>query len=468
MTISNIAYDFKAGEISSEAGSVCLAQYVDQIKLAEKLEKVLGKKPSKAKRGNPIKHSRGEKAFHHVFGLMQGYRNPAEMDRVKNDPVVTKLIGQRPSASGLSRLLTNFKEKDLEGLRELNRNVLERYLKMRVDQNGGEKLDVLHFGDDSTKIETYGKQEGSAYIHHYQTTGYHPDLITDHELRLILSCVLRDGNTYSSKGSEHKLEEALSWLRQFYKKIVFRADSAYAKPEIFDVLNDEELNEEVQIEYYIKAKTYRSWLRNTEVMVEYAGQKMHILETPREFFEERDEKTGELKLVDRFVSFSHQCNTWKKPETIVARVRWQDQEQQTLRAEDSKDIEMILVTSDKRGEEAFQEYGKRGKEEQIIEEVKNDSFAKTLSHREHLNNACELQLKILAHNVMQILRLEGLKGTGYAKCRTTTLRRLLVQVGGKVVRHGRQLLLKLSSCFAYQRWFELVMGRIPLLSFRLC
>ena len=467
-TLSNIPFNFKAGEISSDARSLCLSQFSEQIGLLSALENVLGSKPERTRPGAPVQYSPGELAFHYIFGLMQGYQNPSEMDRAKDDPVLGELTGKTPSQASFSRFLTNLTEPDEQQLRGLNQQVLEQYLKMKVEQNEGRKLPVLNISNDSTKVETYGKQEGSAYIHHYRTNGYHPDLLTDDDFRIVLSCLLRNGNTYSSTGSEEQLKAALAWLSEYYELIVFRADSAYGKPEILNVLNDEGIVEKVKIEYFIKAKTYRSWVREADVFVEHEGEQVHILKAPRDYFEEMDEKTGESRLADRFVSFSQQCDSWDNPEQIVARVRYQDSDQEALLPEDNKDIEMIIVRSEKRGEEAFTEYGKRGMQEQIIEEFKNESFAGTLSHREKEQNAAELQLKVLAHNLMQILRLEGLKNTVYARCRTATMRYLLVKIGGKIVRHGRTMLLKLSSCFAYRRWFELVMDRIPLIRFQMC
>ncbi len=120
MTISNISYNFKAGEISSEAGSLCLAKYINHIGLKESLEGILGGNPEQQGAGAPVQYSRGELASHYVLGIMQGYQTPAEMDRAKDDPVMRELTGQKPSASGFSRLLTSFGTDDLQELRNIN------------------------------------------------------------------------------------------------------------------------------------------------------------------------------------------------------------------------------------------------------------------------------------------------------------------------------------------------------------
>ena len=39
---------------------------------------------------------------------------------------------------------------------------------------------------DSTKTDTYGNQEGSSWIHHYQQTGYHPFVVNEYNTGALL------------------------------------------------------------------------------------------------------------------------------------------------------------------------------------------------------------------------------------------------------------------------------------------
>lgn len=470
MIIHNIDFDFKGKKMSNDAGSISIDKYLGQIKLEQSLETVFPKAPkSPSRRGRKVEHPKHQVLFQQIKSYMKGYGNPTEMSRTKNDPMHNLVQIPMPSQPTFSRIHTNYTKEDCEILKGLNKELIQNYLKELVRQKGGEKLEILEISDDSSKIITNGNQEGSAYISHYKVVGYHPDFITEDGMRLIMEGVLRNGNVYSSKGSELLLQEVIELLAPFTKKIVFRGDSAYAKPEILNKLRNPE---GLEIEYYIKEKTYWSWLEKAKIEIKYHGKKYHPLELPKSYFEETD-NNGQKRHKLRYFVFEHQCDTWKNPEKIVVQMKYKKEgEQKLLIKHMDKDIELLITNADTKderdGKMAFKEYGKRGKQEQIIEEFKNDSHGKTLSHEKKVQNACDFFLKIIAHNLMQIMRLETLKGTKYAKCRIDTMRRLFVNVGGSIIRKGGKFLIHLAESFAYKKWYRIVMERIPLIKFRLC
>jgi len=463
--LSKIKYEFNAKNISHDAGALSLYSYTEQIGLKEAVKTSFDEDREESKAGPKIQHTKGDVINEMIMGYMKGYANPTEMSRTINDPVIETLTNKKiPSQATFSRVNTSFNKKDEAKLKAFSKKMIQDYLESCVRKNNGEKLEVVNLSDDSTKIQTYGNQEGGEYISHYRVVGYHPDLITEDGMKLIMTGILREGQVYSSNGSELLIKEVIDFMKPYTKKIIFRADSAYGKPEILEVLNDDD----IEIEYFIKAKTYKSWFRNCDLKITFKDQEYHPLELPKEYFEEVNDK-GEKKLKPKYFEFMHQVKTWKKAEKIIIKVTYREQEQATLLEEMNKDIEMLITNASlEKGEDYFKEYGKRGKQEQIIEEFKNDSFGGNLSCKEKVQNSCVFFLKIIAHNLMQILRLETLYGTKYANCRTTTLRQILVKIGGKIIKHSRQLWINLSRSFPYQKWYQIVMERIPIIQFSLC
>ena len=463
---TKIKYKFNAKNISHDAGALSIYSYAEQIGLKETIKTSFDKNGGDSKAGPKIQHTRGDVINEMIMGYMKGYANPTEISRTVNDPVIETLTNRKiPSQSTFSRIMTSFNREDEKKLKAFNKKMIQKYLEICVRKNNGEKLEVVHLSDDSTKIQTYGNQEGGEYISHYGVVGYHPDLVTEDRMKLIMTGILRKGQVYSSNGSELLIKEVIDFIKPYTKKIIFRADSAYGKPDILKILND---YDDIEIEYFIKAKTYRSWLRKSDLQITYNGKEYHPLELPKEYFEETNDK-GDKKLKPKYFEFMHKVKTWDTEEKIITKVTYRETEQTTLLEEINKDIEMLIVNSDlEKGEDNFKEYGKRGKQEQIIEEFKNDSFGGNLSCKEKVQNSSVFHLKIIAHNLMQILRLETLHGTKYANCRTATLRQILVKIGGKIVSHSRQLWIKLSSSFPYQKWYQIVMERIPIIEFRLC
>ena len=127
---------------------------------------------------------------------------------------------------------------NLAGLAALNRELVAK----------GEAIDsprrvVLDM--DSTEIPVYGQQEQSAYNGHFESTCYHPLLLFNGEGDC-LAAKLRPGNVHSAEAGEELLLPEIERQQALGKEVVFRADAAFAKPEIYEAL------EERQVKYAIR------------------------------------------------------------------------------------------------------------------------------------------------------------------------------------------------------------------------
>ena len=463
-SIHKIGYNFNGKNISSDAGSLSLARYTQKIGLKESL-KSLDRDIDIKKRGPKYRYFKSEVCYQEIIWYMKWYSTTTDISKTIKDPIITEVLEEEiPSQSTFSRTNTGFTKTDEINLNKINKNIIDNYFWNLVEKNNGNKIEKIDISDDSTKIQTYGNQKGAEYIHHYGLVWYHPDLITEDSKRLIFTWILRDGNTYSSKGSENWLWETIENIKNYTKKIVFRWDSAYGNAQILNMLNKKQ--KKIEIEYFIKAKTYKSWLRNADINVGYKWKLYHPLELPKEYFEEIDEN-GKKIYKKRYFEFEYKVNTWKQKEKIVAQIRYRKEEKRTLFEEQNKDVELLIVKSKLTWEESFKEYWKRGKQEQIIEEFKNECFGKNLSLQWKTQNSCVFLMKIISYNLMQILRLETLYDTRFEKCRVNTMRKLLVRIWWRIVKHWRKTIVKLSSSFAYKKRFELVMERINSLTFSL-
>ncbi len=441
-------------------------KYLAKIHLEKSLNWLFEKKVDKTKRWPKLQYSKWDLIFQTIRGFMQWYANPTELVRTINDPLNTCVSWVSiASQATFSRFICWIKEKDVTKLKWVQRILIIKYLETLVKKNKWEKIESIDVSDDSTKVITYGNQEWSEYISHYNVVWYHPDLITEDETRLIMSWVLRNWAVYSSNWSELLLQEIIDLVKPYVKKIIFRADSAYANPKILNVLDIEWL----ELEVYIKAKTYQWRLLNNEKRIEFKWINYHILDLPKEYFEEKNEDWM-LKLVSKYFTINHKCDSRKKEEIIVCKVNRRELEWKwkSLFAFVNKDVEMLIVRWENRWELAFKEYGKRWKQEQIMDEFKNDMFAKNLSHAKKIQNECEFFLKVIAHNLMQILRLETLEWTKYANCRTRTFRMMAFRIWGKIVKHARGITIKLAETFPFQKRFRIIMERIPWIQFSLC
>jgi hypothetical protein len=89
---------------------------------------------------------------------------------------------------------------------------------------------------DSSESPTHGEQEGSVWNGHFGCTCYHP-LFLFNQFGDLERCLLRPGNAHSAEGWRLVLEPVVGRYREL--DLYFRADAAFAKPEIYELLEAE-------------------------------------------------------------------------------------------------------------------------------------------------------------------------------------------------------------------------------------
>jgi hypothetical protein len=90
---------------------------------------------------------------------------------------------------------------------------------------------------DSTEIPVHGQQELSAYNGHFESTCYHPLLLFNGEGDCS-GAKLRPGNMHSAERWEELLLPEVERQQELGKDVVFRADAASAKPEIYEAMEE--------------------------------------------------------------------------------------------------------------------------------------------------------------------------------------------------------------------------------------
>jgi hypothetical protein len=105
---------------------------------------------------------------------------------------------------------------------------------------------------DWTETAAYGEQESSAYNGHFGSTCYHPLLLFNREGDC-LAAKLRPGNVHSAEGWEDMLLPEIDRQQKAGKEVVFRSDAAFAKPEIYEAL------EERGVKYGIRIPAMTAW-----------------------------------------------------------------------------------------------------------------------------------------------------------------------------------------------------------------
>ncbi len=180
-----------------------------------------------------------------------------------------------------TELLTQ--DENLAGLAAINRDLIARAEAMDSPQRV--VLDM-----DSTEIPVYGQQEQSAYNGHFESSCYHPLLLFNREGDC-LAAKLRPGNVHSAEDWEELLLPEIERQQKLGKEVVFRADAAFAKPEIYEAL------EEREVKYAIRIPANDSLQRDIEELL-----------------------TRPVGRPRRPKGFLYQAASWKTARRVVAKV----------------------------------------------------------------------------------------------------------------------------------------------------
>ena len=233
-----------------------------------------------------------------IYRRLAGYEDINDAERLSQDPTF-RLIGsekiwERGAAltsrvhSFETELLTQ--DENLAGLAAINRALLARVEAMESSQRV--VLDI-----NSTEIPVYGQQEQSAYNGHFETTCYHPLLLFNREADC-QAARLRPGNVHSAEDWDEVLLPEVDRQQKQGKDVVVRADAAFAKPELYEAL------EERGVKYAIRIPSNDTLEQAVaELLTRSVGRPSH-------------------KPVVRYKRFRYQAASWTMARRVVAKVEF--------------------------------------------------------------------------------------------------------------------------------------------------
>ncbi len=401
--------EFHGSDISSDGGLLPYRELDDALGLTELGGVVL----SETRHGKNIRHLLVGLLRQSVFGRLAGYEDVNDAERLSQDPVMRAIVDrkgldrQAASTSQMGRFETEWLAADdnLAAVTDLSGAWIGRVHERKLP-----KIIVLDM--DSSESPTYGDQEGSAYNGHFGCTCYHP-LFCFNQFGDLERCLLRPGNVHSAEDWRAVLEPVVERYRKRDLRRYFRADAAFAKPEIYESL---------EAEGYL----YAIRLPTNPILQESIS---HLLSRPV------GRPPNHVQVFH--ASFSYQAGTWDKARRVVAKVEWHP-------GELCPRVGFIVSNLSRSAERVTRFYNQRGTAEQYIKEGKNAINWTRLSCHSFRNNAVRFQLRALAYNLGNFLRTLALP-KDVEHWSLTTLREKLIKIGAKVVRHGRYITFQLAE-----------------------
>lgn len=416
--------EFHGARITSDAGLLVFRELDEALGLTKKAPNYL----RDSRGGRNVQHELVPLLRQSVYSRLAGYEDTNDAEKLARDPAMQAVVGRRAlekqaaSTNTVNRFETEVlvSEENLRGLRQLNAGWVDQAVVHTRHQRI--ILDI-----DSSDSPLYGEQEGAAYNGHFGCVCYHP-LFCFNQFGDCEGAMLRPGNVHSAECWREVLEPIVDRYQKREGRLLFRADAAFAKPEVYEYLEPRDIG-------------YAIRLPANEVLQEHIK---HLLKRP----------VGRppQKPIVWYHDFRYQAGSWDHPRRVVAKVEWH-------LGELFPRLGFIVTNLSAKPKGVVRFYNGRGTAEQWIKEGKYALNWTRLSCHRFVANQVRLQLFILAYNLGNFMRRLGLPRA----IRDWSLRSLqvkLIKMGGRMVHHARRIIFQLAEVAIPEELFAALLGRI--------
>src|SRR6266849_8024298 len=240
---SSLKVDFQGSRVTSDGGLLLVRELDQRLGLSE----LIGEHLTDDRRGKNTQLPLADLLRQSIYSRLAGYEDVNDAERLAQDPTFRLMGSERiwERGAALTSRLQSFEtelltqEGNLAGLASINRELIAKAETIHSPQRV--VLDM-----DSTDILVYGQQENSAYNGHFESTCYHPLLLFNREGDC-LAAKLRPGNVHSAEDWEELLLPEIKRQQALGKEVVFRADAAFAKPELYEALEERDVKYAIRL-----------------------------------------------------------------------------------------------------------------------------------------------------------------------------------------------------------------------------
>jgi len=417
--------DFKGGRISSDTGLLAVRALEAKLGWTAEAASVL----SDPRDPDRTRHGLLALLRQRVFGIVAGYEDCNDHDRMRQDPVLKLTCGQSPAGGPLASQPTLSRlENWVSGLdvARLNRLLVGHYIALHAEEPPEEIiLDV-----DPTDDACHGHQQLALFNRFYDQRMYLPLLVFERAGGMLLGVRLRPGNAGGADRLVPLLGPMVRALKEAFPRtrIILRADAGLGGPDLYDYCEQRRLRYLIGIQAYPAFKSY----------TRFDVKRMR----------ERHRRTG--RPARHYSSLWYRAGTWPAKRRVMYKVEV-TAEQTTRR----------FVVTNMKGLpiHLYRLYCDRGTAETFIDQLKNALQADRLSCSRFVANAFRLVMFALAYNLLRVLRGK-LADTVLAGASIETIRTRLLKVGARVRETVRRVWVHIAGGFPCREVLGLVMERI--------
>lgn len=445
-----ITAQFDGGDISSDGGGILLREIDSKINLIDQISDCF----RDCRDPDRIDHSIKDLVSQRVFGIILGYEDLNDHDRLRYDPLMAAICGKE-DPTGSDRSDPNDKGKALAGKSTLNRlettpfdaDEKSRYKKIVASPAKLDELLVKVFLDlhveepkeivldlDVTDDPVHGNQEGRFFHGYYKSYCFLPLYVFcgSH----LLAARLRTSDIDPAEGVEEELGWIVEQIRRRWEntRIVVRGDSGFCRNNLL------------------------SWCEENKVDYVFGLPKNQRLErliaedlVDAEFMYRTRGRASRV-----YNDFNYKTlKSWDKERRVVSKGEY------LPKGANPRFVVTSIPDAQIEAKDLYEKvYCARGEMENRIKEQQLGLFADRTSSNRLRSNQIRLYFSSFAYVLMNALREYGLKGTQMAKAQVGTIREKLLKIGAKVKVTVRRVWISLAESYPWRSTFMQVIRNI--------
>lgn len=421
---THLRLEFRGAKVTTDTGLLAVRELDEALGLTE----MAGAMIEDGRTGKNIRHQMTGLLRQSIYARLAGYEDVNDQEALSRDPAMRAVVGKKAlernaaSSQTISRFETETLATDdnLQALSVINGAWVARA--MRSTKGKKVTLDM-----DSSESPVHGYQEGSSYNGHFCSRCYHP-LFVFNQHGDCEGAHLRPGNVHSADGWRDLLEPIVDRYRATGKKLYFRADAAFASPDVYEYLEDN------NILYAIRIKANARLEEHIEhLMTRPAGRPPA---RPRVFYHD----------------FTYRAASWDRSRRVIAKIEWHS-------GELFPRVGFIVTNLSRIAKRVVRFYNQRGRCENHIKEGKYALAWTRLSCTRYMANQVRLALFVLAYNLGNFLRRFALPAK-ISHWSLSSVQLKLIKIGAKVISHSRRTVFQMAEVVVPGELFAEVLSRI--------
>lgn len=410
-----VEVDFNGGEVTSDAGLLFLRETESKIGVIGSIADVLRDR----RHPSYVKHEIVQLLTQRVFQIASGYEDTNDSNDLRDDPVMKIACDKLPlSDSSLASQPTMCRFENAFSRTDLYR-IAQAFLNVFIDSYD-EAPEGIIIDIDDTDDPTHGNQQLTFFNAYHDTYCYMPLHIYEGKSGKLITTILRPGKRPSGREIVSILKRIVKRIRASWPGvgIIFRGDSYYSCPEVFDFCDEH------NIKHVLGLTPRKPMLKKAGNLMEKAKELYMLYQKPVQLFGE----------------FYYQAKTWTKPQRIIFKTEYNDKGSNTR----------FIATGLKHTRRRFiykTIYCGRGEMELMIKEHKNHLASDRTSCSSFEANQFRLFLHSIAYVLLHTFRRLHLKNTEFSNAQFNTIRSKLLKIGGRVRQLKTKVKINLPSSF---------------------